>query len=165
MSGFPYSTRKATTEDREALTELRVLMLASVFGDLVDIDAEREINLRYFRAWDGERPFCLVAEADGRVVGCLASSFYGHFPSSRNPTGLCAVLHNLCVFEEWRGRGIGRELVRLVLGECRERGAGRVTLYASDMGRGIYESFGFREEQPFCPEMRLRHDGLARLGP
>lgn len=89
------------------------------------------------------------AEAAGRVVGTIACSFYNHLPDSRNPGGVRAMPHNLCVFEEWRGRGIGREPVRLVLEECRTRGAGRVTLYASDLGRGIYESFDFKEEQPF----------------
>jgi GNAT superfamily N-acetyltransferase len=156
--------RRAVPGDGEALAELRVIMLASIFGNLVSEEVEREINLAYFRAWDGREPFCLVAEAGGRVVGSVASSFYGHFPSARNPTGVCAMVHNLCVLQEWRGRGIGRELMRLILAECLERDAGRVTLYASDMGRGIYKSYGFREERPFCPEMRLYRDGLERLG-
>lgn len=155
--------RRAVPDDGEALAELRVIMLVSIFGDHVEEEVEREINRAYFQAWDGEEPFCLVAEVEGLVIGSVASSFYGHFPSARNATGVCALVHNLCVVEGWRGRGIARELMRVVLSVCRERNAGRVTLYASDMGRGIYKSFGFLEEQPLCPEMRLYRDALDGL--
>lgn len=138
-------------------------MLISIFGEHIEEEVERKINLAYFRDWDGEEPFCLMAEVDGRVTGSVASSFYPHFPSSHNPPGRLAMVHNLCVFEEFRGRGIGRSLMRAVLAECRDRGVGRVNLNTSEMGRGIYESFGFREEPSLCPEMRLHQTDLEKL--
>ncbi len=155
--------REATSRDGEVLAELRAIMLASIFAGQIDVDDERRVNLEYFRGWDGREPYCLIAEENDRVAGTIACSFFPHFPSSRNPTGKLALVHNLCVFEEFRGRGIGRNLVRAILFECRRRQVGRVNLYASEMGRGIYESFGFREERPFCPEMRLHQPDLLSL--
>ncbi len=163
MRSEEVTIRRATIRDGEVLAEMRVIMLVSIFGDIIEEEVERKINLDYFRGWDGEEPFCLIAEAGGRVAGSVTSSFYPHFPSSRNPTGKLAMVHNLCVFEEFRGRGIGRSLMRAILAECRDRNVGRVNLNTSKMGRGLYESFGFREEPSICPEMRLHQADLEKL--
>jgi GNAT superfamily N-acetyltransferase len=76
---------------------------------------------------------------------------------------LQAVIHNFAVYEEHRGKGIGRALFLRALRDCRERGIGRVSLNATVMGRPLYESFGFGREVIVCPEMRLYHKDLIEL--
>ncbi len=117
----------------------------------------------HFRSWDGEDPFCLVAEEKGEILGCIAVSFSRVFRGPRNPTGIKAEIHNFAVYETYRRRGVGKALLAAALGECRERQTGRVFLYASDMGMPIYKRFGFSCESMTCPEMRLYHDGLMGL--
>jgi len=117
----------------------------------------------YFRDWDFQDPLCLVAEDDGEVAGCIAASFYQAFPSPKNPSGQQAVIHNFAVYQEHRGKGIGRVLFASILRECREKGVGRISLYATEMGRPIYQGFGFSHEVIVCPEMRLYHKDLVEL--
>lgn len=50
-----------------------------------------------------------------------------------------------------RRRGLARELMRTALAWCRENGIRAVILHASDEGRPLYESLGFRPTN----EMRL----------
>jgi GNAT superfamily N-acetyltransferase len=44
---------------------------------------------------------------------------------------------------EHRGRGIATVLFERLLDEARERGYKKISLHATDMGRPIYEKFGF----------------------
>ena len=154
--------RKATPRDHADLARLRVIMLEYITGIRFTPGELRAID-EHFQAWDGEDPLCLVAEEEGRILGCVAVSFSRIFPGPKNPTGKKAEVHNFAVYEEHRGRGIGKALFSRVLKECRERGVGRVSLYASDMGIPIYESFGFRREAVLCPEMRLYYGDLVGL--
>lgn len=154
--------RKALPRDADDLVRLRTIMLEQVIGGPL---AESELrNLRdFFGRWEYDEPLCLVAEEDGEVLGCIAASFYSHFPSPKNPSGMQAEIHNFAVYERHRGKGIGGKLFSRILHECRERDVGRISLYATAIGRPIYESFGFSSEVIVCPEMRLYYRDLAGL--
>jgi GNAT superfamily N-acetyltransferase len=154
--------RKANRGDAADLVRLRAIMLEQVIGGPVPVEDMRVIE-EFFAGWDYEDPVCLVAEDDGRVLGCIAVSFYKLFPGTKNPSGLLAVIHNFAVYEEHRNKGLGRALFAAVLLDCRERGVGRVTLNATAMGKPLYESFGFSTEVISCPEMRLYHRDLVGL--
>lgn len=154
--------RKAERADAGDLVRLRAIMLEQVIGGPVPVEDMRVIE-EFFASWDYIDPLCLVAEEGGRVLGCIAASFYRLFPGTKNPSGLLADVHNFAVYEEHRSKGIGRVLFAHILKECRERGVGRVSLYATGMGRPLYESFGFSTEAIACPEMRLYHKDLAGL--
>jgi GNAT superfamily N-acetyltransferase len=45
---------------------------------------------------------------------------------------------------QWRGRGVARALMRTVMKWAEAQGTDRVVLHASDAGRPLYESLGFR---------------------
>ncbi|RJP27139.1 MAG: GNAT family N-acetyltransferase [Actinobacteria bacterium] len=154
--------RTALPRDAADLVRLRAIMLEQVIGGPPS-PQDMKIMEDYFRDWDYEDPVCLVAEEDGEVFGCISSSFNRLFPSPKNPSGMQAEIHNLAVYEEHRGKGIGRALLASILRECRERNVGRISLYATGMGRPLYESFGFSHEVIVCPEMRLYYRDLAGL--
>ena len=44
---------------------------------------------------------------------------------------------------EYRGKGIATRLFEMTVAEAQKRGCGKVVLHATDMGRPIYEKFGF----------------------
>lgn len=82
-----------------------------------------------------------VAQSDdGRIVGCVSSwcdkeAGIGHIP-------------NLAVAEQYRGQGLGRLLLIHVLNHFRIQGMSHAkieTLVQNEIGRGLYESLGFRE--------------------
>lgn len=141
---------------------MRAIMLEQVIGGPVPED-DMKVIAEFFASWDYGDPLCLVAEEEGEVLGCIAASFYRLFPGTKNPSGLLAEIHNFAFYEEHRSKGLGRALFAHMLKECRERGAGRVSLYATGMGRPLYESYGFSTEAIVCPEMRLYHKDLFNL--
>jgi GNAT superfamily N-acetyltransferase len=62
-----------------------------------------------------------------------------------------AMILNVFVDEEYRRRGIARALMEQTIAWCREDGFAFVGLHASDKGRPLYESMGFKPTN----EMRL----------
>jgi GNAT superfamily N-acetyltransferase len=84
-----------------------------------------------FLAWDEERP-----------VG-VAVCFRGFSTFAAKPL---VNIHDLSVLPEWRGRGVGRLLLRAVADWARTQGCCKLTLEVLDhntRARGLYESEGF----------------------
>jgi predicted N-acetyltransferase YhbS len=78
----------------------------------------------------------LVAERDGRPIGGVCCASFG-------ASGWIGALG---VLPEARRRGAGEALARAACDRLRERGARTVLLYATDMGRPLYERLGFEWE-------------------
>jgi N-acetylglutamate synthase-like GNAT family acetyltransferase len=79
-----------------------------------------------------------IAEVNGQFAGCVALIGRG---ADR------AQLRWFLVEPEFRGRGIGKGLVRVLLDHCREAGAKNIylwTLSILDAARTVYEKAGFR---------------------
>ena len=70
-----------------------------------------QLNIWY----ESEGDVCLVAEEDGKVIGFVLSQYH-------KPTGK-ATIENLFVKEEYRGKGIGRELFAKCSWALKENGA------------------------------------------
>ena len=87
----------------------------------------------------------LVAEQEGRVVGYAYAALEGYdYMSLRGPA---AVLHDLIVAPEHRGRGVGRLLLRATLSDLASRGAPRVLLSTAERNvaaQRLFERLGFR---------------------
>jgi predicted N-acetyltransferase YhbS len=78
----------------------------------------------------------LVAERDGRPIGGVCCASFGR-------TGWIGALG---VLPDARRRGAGEALTRAACARLRERGAETVLLFATDMGRPLYERLGFEAE-------------------
>jgi predicted N-acetyltransferase YhbS len=78
----------------------------------------------------------LVADRDGRAVGGVCCASFG-------ATGWIGALG---VLPHARRRGVGEALTRTACARLRERGAQTVLLFATDMGRPLYERLGFEIE-------------------
>jgi GNAT superfamily N-acetyltransferase len=147
----PAVIRPATRADLAAVLEHRLGMLAAVFpnpsqeeqavpgsGDI------RESNRHWLEEHLG-RDFCAwLAEADGEVVASAAILWFDHPPSPVNPGGREAYILNVYTAPEARRRGMARTLMERLVEEARAAGVKRVWLRASDEGRPLYESMGFR---------------------
>jgi predicted N-acetyltransferase YhbS len=78
----------------------------------------------------------MVAERDGRPIGGVCCASFGR-------TGWIGALG---VLPDARRRGAGEALTRAACARLRERGAETVLLFATDMGRPLYERLGFEAE-------------------
>jgi ribosomal protein S18 acetylase RimI-like enzyme len=84
----------------------------------------------------------LAVEADGEVVGSV------WFAGRDGPQGPYAFLYAIHVDEQHRGRGVGREAMRLFEQEARARGFTHAMLNVfggNRRARGLYESLGWHE--------------------
>jgi len=84
----------------------------------------------------------LLAYVGGEPVG-LANCFQSFSTFACRPI---LNLHDLTVLPPWRGRGIGRALLRAVESSARERGCCKLTLEVltgNGPARGLYSSLGF----------------------
>lgn len=73
------------------------------------------------------------------------------FPHRLDRGSLRGYLLNVYTEPAFRRRGLARQLVQVALDHCRERGITIATLHASDEGRPLYESMGFKQTN----EMRI----------
>ena len=84
---------------------------------------------------------CLVAECDGRIVGAVwtrVMNDYGHI-DDRTPSLA------ISLYREYRGQGIGSELLRQILAELREAGYSQVSLSVQKANYALrmYRKAGF----------------------
>lgn len=85
----------------------------------------------------------LVADAEGDVVGVCQVIVFPHF---QNTGGWCCELESVHVREDWRGQGVGAQLLAAAETIARERGCYRVQLTSRHVrldAHRFYESHGF----------------------
>jgi ribosomal protein S18 acetylase RimI-like enzyme len=136
--------REATTVDIPALAKLRWEMEVERHGTQFSLEVYTEAFDRAMRA-DMERGSfrAWVAEAEGSLVACVVllwSPFPPHFEQIGRKRGFVSSVYTR---PEYRRSGIGRTLMRMLLDASRQLGVTRLVLWASDMGRPLYEELGF----------------------
>ena len=87
----------------------------------------------------------LVAEHEGRVIGYAYGTIEGYdFMALRGPA---AVVHDLIVDAEYRGRGVGRALLSAIITALSSHRVPRVVLSTAERNtsaRRFFEGMGFR---------------------
>ena len=84
-----------------------------------------------------------VALFDEMIIGMCGLSLFMLPPNDWCPSGKTGYIGNLYTLPAYRGSGIGTKLFSLTLDEAVRRDCGRILLHATEMGRPIYEKFGF----------------------
>jgi GNAT superfamily N-acetyltransferase len=144
--------RKGLSGDIRALVELLGLLFAIETDFAVDKARQRrglEMLLE-----EGGRHCLLVAEADGKVVGMCS----GQLLVSTAEGGAKAVVEDLVLATDYRGRGIGRQLLQAVEGWAAEQGAGRLDLLAdrrNGPARKFYEGQKWGLTELVCLQKKL----------
>lgn len=103
-----------------------------------------------------------VAEVDGQVVGIAL--WFLNFSTWRGVHGI--YLEDLYVRPNYRGRGLGKELLTAVAGECVDRGYGRLEWLVLDWNEpaiGFYKSLGAISMDEWTV-FRLTDDALLAAG-
>lgn len=145
MAGeFEY--RRATMEDIDELVRTRIIVLraANKLSDDVDMSVvEQESYAYYKRALEtGEHIAYLVYDND-TFIGAGGVSFYQVMPTYHNSRGKKAYIMNMYTAAEYRRQGIAFHTLDLLVKAAKEQGALQISLEATEMGRPMYEKYGF----------------------
>lgn len=64
-------------------------------------------------------------------------------PTYHNPTGKKAYIMNMYTAPEYRRQGIAFHILDLLVNAAKKQGVSQIALEATDMGRPLYEKYGF----------------------
>lgn len=137
--------RKAVLEDIPTLAELRKLQLIDEGHEPVG-DMDAELSAFFHRHMADGSMVEWVAEEDGEIVATGAVVFYDFPPAFFDPVSIRAYVTNMYTAPAYRGRGIATRMLELVRQEAVARRAGMMWLGASQMGKPVYEKFGFQDD-------------------
>lgn len=138
--------RIATIDDIEILTKSRieVLKAANKLTDDTDMsEVEKASRDYYLRALvDGSHTAVLVFDND-KFIGAGAVSYYQVMPTYHNPSGKKAYIMNMYTNPEYRRQGIAFKTLDILVNDAKKRGITQIYLEATDMGKPLYEKYGF----------------------
>ncbi|MBL9078116.1 MAG: GNAT family N-acetyltransferase [Planctomycetes bacterium] len=143
-----FRVRLASAADVDAFVAQRLELFAEAHG--LDVGPERERlaagNRAAFASLVGGPGtwVWLAEERGGAVVGSAALHSFARFPSHSNPCAAEGYVSHVYVAPAHRRRGIGSALVDAIASQARREGLFRVRLHATEPGRALYETCGFR---------------------
>lgn len=150
-----FEYRKATIDDLDLLikTRIEVLRAANNLDDSIDMSTvERESRLYYEDALTNDLHTAFLVFDEKDFVGAGGISYYTVMPTFHNPTGRKAYIMNMYTRPDHRRMGIATRILELLIQDAQKRGITSISLEATDLGRKLYESYGFI---PMTSEMEL----------
>ena len=145
-----YEYKKAIVENIDELVRTRIIVLraANKLSDDVDMSVvEKESYAYYKRALENGEHIAYLVYDNGTFIGAGGVSFYQVMPTYHNPTGKKAYIMNMYTALEYRRQGIAIHTLDLLVNDARELGVSQITLEATDMGRPLYENYGFVKKE------------------
>ena len=82
-------------------------------------------------------------ECEGKFVGAGGVSYYNVMPTYHNHTGRKAYIMNMYTKPEYRRKGIAIKTLELLVKDAQEKEITDISLEATDIGKPLYEKFGF----------------------
>ena len=146
VSTSKFEYKRATVENIDELVRTRIIVLraANKLSDNVDMSVVEQESFAYYKCAleTGEHIAYLVYD-NGTFVGAGGVSFYQVMPTYHNSTGKKAYIMNMYTVPEYRRQGIASYTLDLLVRDAREQGVSQIALEATDMGRPLYERYGF----------------------
>ena len=144
LEKFEY--KKATIEDIDELVRTRIMVLraANKLSDDVDMFVAEEESYKYYsRALETGEHIAYLVYDNGTFIGAGGVSFYQVMPTYHNSTGKKAYIMNMYTAPEYRRQGSAFHTLDLLVKDARKQGALQIALEATDMGKPLYERYGF----------------------
>ena len=148
--------RKATIEDLDVLvtTRIEVLRAANKLGADVDMsEVARQSRAYYSKALIDDTHTAYLVYEGNIFVGAGGVSYYRVMPTYHNPSGKKAYIMNMYTAPDYRRQGIAYKTLDLLVQDAKSSGITAISLEATDMGRPLYEKYGFVKMND---EMELR---------
>ena len=158
-----YEYKKATIENINELVRTRIIVLraANKLSDDVDMSLVEKESYEYYKRTleNGEHIAHLVYDNE-IFIGAGGVSFYQVMPTYHNPTGKKAYIMNMYTASEYRRQGIAFHTLDLLVKNARKQGISQITLEATEMGRPLYEKYGFVKMEDEM-ELKLKHSHVC----
>jgi GNAT superfamily N-acetyltransferase len=141
-----FKCKRATMEDIDELVRTRIIVLraANKLSDDEDMSVVEEESYAYYRrALESGEHIAYLVYDNGKFIGAGGLSFYQVMPTYHNPTGKKAYIMNMYTASEYRRQGIAFHTLDLLVNDAREQGVSQIAVEATDMGRPLYEKYGF----------------------
>ncbi|MBQ1398830.1 MAG: GNAT family N-acetyltransferase, partial [Clostridia bacterium] len=88
-----------------------------------------------------------VDEENGKTIGCATLCYMEFMPTFSHPTGKRSHLMNVYTVPVYRGQGIARCMVEMLMEEALRKGVTEISLDATAVGRPLYRKLGFRDSE------------------
>ena len=141
-----YKYKKATIADIDELVRTRIIVLraANKLSNDVDMSLVEKESYEYYKSAleTGEHIAYLVYDNE-TFIGAGGVSFYQVMPTYHNPTGKKAYIMNVYTAPGYRRQGIAFHTLDLLVKDAKEQDMLQIALEATDMGRPLYERYGF----------------------
>ena len=140
--------KKLTDNELDTFIDIRIKQLREE-GATEDIDLKPALRDYYERHMaDGTFVSWIALDKD-KIIGTSGMSFVEKPPYFGCPNGKIGLLSSMYTSNEYRRKGIAKELLTRVVKEAENYGCGAVQITASDMGVLLYTDFGFRKNGNF----------------
>lgn len=138
--------KRADLSDLEILVQTRidVLKAANKLDEWVDMSFVKEQSYDYYlKSLADETHIAYLVFTNNLLVGAGGISFFRVMPTYHNPTGKKAYIMNMYTSPDYRRKGIAYKTLDLLVSSAKEKGISAISLEATDMGRPLYEKYGF----------------------
>ena len=152
-----YEYKKATIADIDELVRTRIIVLraANKLSNNVDMSLVKKESYEYYKSALETGGHIAYLVYDNEIfIGAGGVSFYQVMPTYHNPTGKKAYIMNMYTAPAYRRQGIAFHTLDLLVKVIRKQGVSQITLEATEMGRPLYEKYGFVKMED---EMELKH--------
>lgn len=133
--------KKATFDDLSELMTQREKVILAVFG--VQTTCVMSETLSYLTNHFEDQVTILVYDDDNQIIACGSICFYSLLPTPVSPRNKKAYVMNMFTDSTHRRKGIATKILELLITEASIRKISEVGLDASELGRKVYESYGF----------------------
>ncbi len=145
MAQFEIS--QATMKDIEILVRHRLGMFNDMYPEL---DKEVQASEQQTRQWlrerllDGTLVGFIVRTEDRQMAGSGCLWIKKEQPNPTHPRLEAPYLLSMYTEKRFRRKGVARLVVKTAIAWSREHGYDRISLHATDVGKSLYEEFGFK---------------------
>lgn len=106
-------------------------------------EVERQSYNYYQKALCDRSHIAYLVFDENRFVGAGGVSFFQVMPTYHNPSGNKAYIMNMYTNPEYRRLGIAYKTLDMLIRDTKSKGITAISLEATDMGRPLYEKYGF----------------------
>ena len=152
--------KRAGLEDIELLVKTRIVVLRAANGLSHNTEmplVEQQSREYYEECLQAETHIAYLVFDRERIIGAGGVIFFRVMPTYHNPTGWKAYIMNMYTNPNYRRKGIAYHTLELLIEEAKNKGVKHISLEATDMGRFLYERYGFvsMKDEMELPEDRL----------